>query len=355
MNISIQRLWAMFKARNHEFFRDRAAFGWNFVFPFLLIAGFGILFGGKAISEYKVGVFPLPQPAAEQPLDPETLALPQGFAQTRYLKFIGLASAQQGLAKLRHHKIDFLLRLGPPPNRYWVNDASPRSYIVERMFVASLERNPQGRAAARAAVMGGPIRYIDWLFPGILGMNMMFSALWGVGYVVVRYRKNGALKRLHATPLSAFEYLGAQMLSRIFLLMFTLVVVWGGCDLIFDFRVEGSYVALFAVFFAGSLSLTALGLILAARGTSEELATGLLNFISWPMMFLSEVWFSLEGAPAWVQHVARVFPLDHMLRAARAVMHDGAGLPQVAPAIGILGLMTLGFLAIAAALFSWDR
>ena len=131
-------------------------------------------------------------------------------------------------------------------------------------------------------------------------MNMMFSALWGVGYVVVRYRKNGVLKRLKVTPLTAFEYLSAQALSRIFLLMFTLTVVWTGCDLIFSFTVLGSYFNLFLVFCLGSLSLTALGLVLASRGTSEEFTTGILNFISWPMMFLSEVWFSLEGAPDWV-------------------------------------------------------
>jgi ABC-type multidrug transport system permease subunit len=154
---------------------------------------------------------------------------------------------------------------------------------------------------------------------------MMFSALWGVGYVVVRYRKNGVLKRLKATPLNAFEYLTAQAISRIFLLMFTLVIVWTGCDLIFSFRVQGSYLDLFVIFFLGSLSLTSLGLVLASRGTSEEFTTGILNFISWPMMFLSEVWFSLEGAPQWVKSSAKIFPLTH------------------------------GFLTLGASLFSWNK
>jgi ABC-type multidrug transport system permease subunit len=181
-------------------------------------------------------------------------------------------------------------------------------------------------------------------------MNMMFSALWGVGYVVVRYRKNGVLKRLKATPLNAFEYLTAQAISRIFLLMFTLVIVWTGCDLIFSFRVQGSYLDLFVIFFLGSLSLTSLGLVLASRGTSEEFTTGILNFISWPMMFLSEVWFSLEGAPQWVKSSAKIFPLTHMLTA-----HDGAGLIEVGPEIIVLALMTLGFLTLGASLFSWNK
>jgi ABC-type multidrug transport system permease subunit len=163
------------------------------------------------------------------------------------------------------------------------------------------------------------------------------------------------LKRLKVTPLNAFEYLTAQAISRIFLLMFTLFVVWTGCDLIFKFTVEGSYVDLFVVFLLGSLSLTALGLILASRGTSEEFTTGILNFISWPMMFLSEVWFSLEGAPQWVKNAAQVFPLTHMLKAIRRIMHDGAGLMDVGIEIAILTFMTLAFLVIGASLFSWNK
>ncbi len=103
------------------------------------------------------------------------------------------------------------------------------------MFKASLIPAEFKIAALKKEIHAGSIRYIDWLFPGIPAMNMMSSALWSVGYVVVRYRQNGVLKRLKVTPLTALA------LSRIFLLMFTLVVVWVGCDLIFAVRVVGSY------------------------------------------------------------------------------------------------------------------
>jgi ABC-type multidrug transport system permease subunit len=185
-------------------------------------------------------------------------------------------------------------------------------------------------------------------------MNMMFSALWGVGFVIVRYRKNGVLKRLKATPLRAFEYLSAQMLSRIFLLMFTLVVMWVGCDLFFDFNVQGSYLQLGLAFGIGGLSLCALGLVVAARGSSEEFASGIVNFIGWPMMFLSEVWFSLEGAPGWLKHLAEAFPLTHMLRAVRAVMNDGAGFLDIWPELAVLAAMTAVFLLFGSLLFSWN-
>jgi ABC-2 type transport system permease protein len=349
--MSFKRLWALLKARNLEFFRDRSAFGWNFLFPFLLIAGFGIIFGGKTYTEYKIGVFPI----ASKEVSIKELAIPQQFKEMNYLKFIGFVNAAEGLEKLKHHRIDFLLKVGNGPHQYWVSDASPKGYVVEQMFKASLFPAESKLNAEKREIQGNTIRYIDWLFPGILAMNMMFSALWGVGYVVVRYRKNGVLKRLKVTPLTAFEYITAQAISRIFLLMFTLVIVWVGCDLIFSFNVQGSYLDLFVIFFLGSLSLTSLGLVLAARGTSEEFTTGILNFISWPMMFLSEVWFSLEGAPRWVKSSAKIFPLTHMLVAARKVMHDGAGLIDVSSEIIVLSIMTLGFLAIGALLFSWNK
>ena len=347
----IKRIWIMFKARNWEFFRDRASFGWNFLFPFLLVAGFGILFGGKEPTAYKIGVFPEQTTGVAV----ASLELPDAFKKTRFLQFVGFASQTEAMEKLRHHKVDIVIRTGPPPYPYWINDSSPNGHLVEKIFQASLAGQIDSSLIQRGQIHSAEIRYIDWLFPGILAMNMMFSALWGVGYIVVRYRKNGALRRLKATPLTAFEYLSAQMLSRLFLLMFTLVVVWFGCDLVFHFHVEGSLGNIFLLFFLGSLSLTSMGLVLAARGTSEEFTTGTLNFISWPMMFLSEVWFSLEGAPEWVKHVAQAFPLTHLLTGIRRIMNDGAGLADVLPEITVLIMMTGMFLGLGAALFSWDR
>lgn len=349
--MNFKRFWTLIKARNREFFRDRAAFGWNFLFPFLIVAGFGVIFGGQSYPVYKIGLFPHPANRVR----PDQMEIPDAFRNMRYLKFIGFPSEADGLDKLKHHKIDFLLKSGKPPYEYYVSDESPKGYVLEQMFMASLVPPETRMPAEKKEIKTSAIRYIDWLFPGILTMNMMFSALWGVGYVVVRYRKNGVLKRLKVTPLTAFEYLSAQALSRIFLLMFTLTVVWTGCELIFSFTVLGSYFDLFLVFSLGSLSLTALGLVLASRGTSEEFTTGILNFISWPMMFLSEVWFSLEGAPQWVKSAAQIFPLTHLLTAARKIMHDGAGLMDIGLELIVLTLMTFAFLTIGAAMFSWSK
>ncbi len=348
MMMRLQRIWIMFRARNKEFFRDRAAFGWNFAFPFLIIVGFGVIFSGENIQRYKVGVFP----QSGRSVSFENTSLPSSFQNDPAVDFVPIPDQKDGLKKITHHKIDLLIDGSSADLRYWVNDASPKGRITEQLYQAALLPEEQYQAA-RNVVDGTRARYIDWFFPGIMAMNMMFSALWGVGYVVVRYRKNGALKRLKATPLNALEYLSAQMLSRIFLLMFTFCVVWFGSDLIFDFRMQGSLLLFFFTFFLGGLSLCSIGLLLAARGTSEEFASGTLNFISWPMMFLSEVWFSLEGAPYWVQQISWLFPLTHLLKAARKVMNEGATFVDIQLECSLMVLTTIIFLMLAARIFSW--
>ncbi len=348
--MKLKRVWALFVARNIEFFRDKAAFGWNFAFPFLIIVGFGFMFEGRNQQQFKVGLFPV---AAEELRLADT-TLPRSFQEEERVQFIPLPDRHSGEELLRHHKIELLVDIRSADNAYWVNDSSPNGYLAEKLYLASFLPE-DSQVADKRVIEGQEIRYIDWFFPGLIGMNMMFSALWGVGYVVVRYRKNGALKRLKATPLTPLEYLSAQTLSRIFLLMFTTAIVWLGSDLIFDFRIQGSIWLIFFLFFLGGLCLCSLGLILAARGTSEEFTSGVLNFISWPMMFLSEVWFSLEGSPEWIQAVSQLFPLTHMLAAIRRVMNEGASLVEVGGECLFLAAFTAAALIIAARMFSWNE
>jgi ABC-type multidrug transport system permease subunit len=206
----------------------------------------------------------------------------------------------------------------------------------------------------KATVTGRQIRYVDWALPGILGMNMMFSCLFGVGYVLVRYRKNSVLKRLQATPLTALEFISAQVLSRLGIVLFIASSIYVGCDFLFDFVMLGSYFDLIVVTVLGAMAMISLGLLIASRSRSEELTGGLLNMASWPMMILSGVWFSLEGAPKAVQWLADLLPLTHLVAAARAIMTDGATLSQLWYPMTVMTGMIVGFLSLAAMLFRWQ-
>jgi hypothetical protein len=267
----------MFITRNREFYRDRAAFGWNFLFPFFIIIGFGIIFGGQKRALYKIGLFP-----SSPQVNLLNTEIRPDIKKLKYVDFIGFQNLEQGVEKLRHHKIDLLLEKRNDKLHYWVADTSPNGYVAEQLLKASQLNNSQMEKIRKEAITSKEIHYIDWLFPGILAMNMMFSALWGIGYIIVRYRKNGVLKRFSSTPLTAMEYLSAQMLSRVSILMISTIVVWIGCDFIFDFQVNGSYLNILLLFFLGSAALCSLGILIASRGVSEEFSSGLLNSLPGP-------------------------------------------------------------------------
>ena len=338
----LRRIYAIFKGRNREFIRDRSSLAWNLLLPVALIFGLSYAFDGQR-DEYTVGVL---QEAAE--IDPGT----HPFLDTRFIRFVPYKDRDLALQKVARHQLDLLVEPGPPLH-YWVNPDATKGYFVEFALLQSTASAPQGMV--KEQITGDAVGYADWVLPGILGMNMMFSCLFGVGYVVVRYRKNGFLKRLRATPLTALEFIAAQVASRMVLIMVITTIVFTGTHLMLDTRMEGSYLTLFLIAAVGAASMVSMGLVVSARVTSEELAGGLLNLINWPMMMLSGVWFSLEGASAGVRQLAQIFPLTHVLDSARAVMLDGATMRDVAPSLAALALMSAVFLAIGAAIFRWGQ
>ncbi|MEW6982296.1 ABC transporter permease [Colwelliaceae bacterium 6471] len=331
--MNFKRFFAVFKARNIEFFRDRSSLSWNLIFPILLLVGLSFIFSGNGKASYKIGVLELP-------------ASQSAFLETQYIEFINYQNIEKAKVKLANHSIDLLIDF--KRQTYWVNEQAPNSYLVEKIFL-SAEHN-----FTRELTQGKGIRYVDWVLPGILGMNMMFSCLFGVGYVIVRYRKNSVLKRLKATPLSALEFVLAQLLSRMFIVIFMSSVVYIGCNLFFDFYMLGRYVDLLVVGVLGAFSLITLGLLVASRSKSEELIGGLLNLTSWPMMMLSGVWFSLEGAPNELKIFADFLPLTHLVAGARKIITEGATLADISYHLGILVLMSVLFLSLGAYLFSWN-
>ena len=325
----------MFVARNREFLRDRTTLTWNLLFPLMLVLAFAFAFSGDRQPLYKVGFHGEPGPALGE------------FLATRYTRFLPVSDLDRAIVQVDRHQLDMLLDSGG--RRYWINSTSPNGYILERVLKGS-----GGAGLRRETLSGREIRYVDWVMPGVLGMNVMFSCLFGVGYVIVRYRKNGVLRRLKATPLRAHEFLLAQIVSRLLLVVVVSSVIYLGTDLLVDFRMLGSYLDLLLTLVVGAFSLISLGLVVASRIRSDELAGGLLNLLSWPMMFLSGVWFSLEGIHPLLQRLALCLPLTHLIAGARAVMIDGAGLAEMGHHVLILVAMTSMFLSIASVIFRWE-
>ncbi len=338
-----RRIVTILIARNREFYRDRAGLSWNILMPIMMVLAFAFIFSSEPQDLFKVGVV-----AGET----RSASAAWPFLQTEHIQFIPVDQPDVAIGKVERHQLDLLLDLREAP-AYWVNSTSANGYLVERLLLAE-SGEKVGPVPERREVSGAALSYVDWVLPGVLAMNIMFSSLWGVGWVIVRYRKNGVLRRLKATPLSPWEFLSAQVMSRLMVVLGASLVVYLGASLLLDFTMLGSYLALVLVYVTGALCLISLGLIVASRLRTEEVADGLLNLISWPMLLLSGVWFSMEGASGPAQALSRVLPLTHIVEGARAVMIDGAGVAQILPQIGLLAGLAVLFLGLAAWLFRWE-
>jgi ABC-type multidrug transport system permease subunit len=339
----MKKFLAVFVARNLEFFRDRSTLVFNLFFPIVLIFGFAFAFpagGGTSFKVGTVGTRPAPGGPGDVP-----------FLGYQHIAFVPYQGLETPLDRLAHHQIDMVIDFSK--GDYYVNPGSSNGYVLERMLA------PEGGsgtapAYAKKTVSGTPIRYVDWFIPGIIGINILFGCLSGVGFVIVRYRRNGVLKRFKATPLRAYQFVGAQVLSRFFIVAFVSAVIFAGTNAFLHFRMAGSWALLALVNAVAILCMISIGLVFSSRIKSEELAGGVMNIITWPMMILSGVFFSLEGTPRAMQIASRGFPITYYIEASRAIMLDGAGFAQVAGDLGVLAAMTAVCMAAAAFLFKWE-
>ncbi len=338
---------AMFKARTMEFVRDKGTFAWNLLFPVLLVFGLSFAFSGGDDRLFKIGV-------AGTGEKPAILDMDQ-------MLIVEYADVSEALLKLERRQIDMVVDLDS--REFSINGESNKGRLLKELFTSQqlAASVPYGRGEqdsssgfAERTVEGRGTRYVDWLVPGVIGMNMMFSSLFGVGYVIVRYRKNGVLKRFKATPVHALNFVGAQAASRLVIVLATSVFVYIGTNFFLGFIMRGSYIHLLLTTALAILCMIALGLVFAARMRSEELAGGVLNLVTFPMLALSGVFFSLEGSPPILRTISLAFPLTHFTDAARKIMLDGAGLVQILPNLLVLGGLTALFLILGAALFKWE-
>ena len=329
---------ALFIARNKEFFRDRGSLIWAFVMPPIIIGVVAIAFSNGNQPMFKLGIFNEGEGATRLP----------AALEAEYIQRVDYQDFSKALQKVQHHQLDMLV-IPTTPLRYWINEESQTGIVLEALL-----KSESSIALQKETVSGRPVRYVDWVIPGILGMNILFSGLFGIGYVIVRYRKNGVLKRFQATPVTPFKFLAAQLASRLMIMLIVSIMVYVVADFFIDFLMLGSYWLLILVAVLGDIAILSIALVIAARFSSEELANGLLNLLSFPMLLLSEVWFSLDGAPQWLSSFSKALPLTHLVGAARKIMIEGAGFTDISQHLIYLAVISIVCLIVSARLFRWN-
>jgi ABC-2 type transport system permease protein len=335
------------RVRYREFFREPEAVFWVFIFPVLLAAGLGIAFRNRAPDRTIVGVI-ADQPAAEKVAE----ALRQGSELK--VSLLGDSAAAEAL-----RTGDVALVVAPVPGdgvEYRYDDTRPESRTARLLVDDALQRASGRRDPVPVTdrlVRERGARYIDFLVPGLLGMNLMGSGIWGLGFAIVDARKKRPLKRLIATPMSRFQYLASFALSRLTLLFVEVGLLLGFAVLVFGVPVRGSLALLVLICLVSSLAFASMGLLIASRAQTMEGASGLMNLVMLPMWIFSGVFFSAARFPDQIQPFIQALPLTAVIDALRANILRGAEWQTVAPELGIIVAWLVVSFVLALKLFRW--
>ncbi|MFN8061902.1 MAG: ABC transporter permease [Vicinamibacterales bacterium] len=330
------------RVRLLEFFREPEAIFWIFVFPVLMTLTLGIAFRSPADARIPVAVLAGGDRVAQ------ALERDGGFRTT-------VMTDDRARAALRDGEVHLVVAAGPPP-RFVFDPTRPESRVARLAVDAALQRDA-GRVdvwtADEERVVAPGSRYVDWLVPGLLGMNVMGTSLWGIGFSIVNARMQKLLQRFMATPMRRWHYLVAQVLARMTFLALEVAILIGFAHVVFGVPVRGSAAGLATVCVVGALSFAGLGLLVASRARTIEAVSGLLNVVMLPMWVGSGVFFSSKNFPAFAQPFLDALPLTALNQSLRGLMLEGLPLAGVAPQLLILAAWgALAFL-LALRLFRW--
>jgi ABC-2 type transport system permease protein len=339
--------------RMREFYREPEAIFWVFGFPIVLAFALGIAFRNRGPGELNVAVLRETMGGGGGGGTADS-ALVATLDRSPRLAAVSLDSAE-ARQRLRTGRVALVVVPGDPlVYRY---DSTRTESRLARLEVDDVLQRARGRtdpAAVRDDRVADPgSRYIDFLIPGLLGMNLLGSGIWGVGFSVVQARQKKLLKRFMATPMRRSHYLLGFILSRLLFLCVEVVALIGFGRLMFGVGVRGSWAALAAINVLGALSFAGLGLLVASRARTIEAVSGLMNLTMLPMWVLSGTFFSYARFPEVMQPFVKALPLTALNDALRAVMIDGAAIARLGAPLAVVAVWGLASFALALKIFRW--
>jgi ABC-2 type transport system permease protein len=339
----VQLAWVRFL----EFWREPEAVFWVFIFPILLAAGLGLAFRQRPPEVVKVGVLMS---------DPNAGVVSDAIARDKRLEVVPLDDSA-GMHALRTGRIAlFAVPRAGGTVEYRYDDTRPDALSARLIVDDAIQRAAGRRDVAtiqESHVHERGSRYIDFVVPGLLAMNLMGSGIWGVGFTIVEARRKKLLKRFIATPMSRAQYLASFILSRLVMLILEVGGFLAFGILVFGVPARGSVGTIVLVSLITAFAFSAMGLLVASRVRTLEGASGLMNLVMLPMWIFSGIFFSASNFPDAAQPFIQALPLTAAADALRATLLEGASLGALAPEIGILGAwMAVSFTA-ALLLFRW--
>jgi ABC-2 type transport system permease protein len=341
--------YRLLEARMKELAREPEVIFWVFIFPLLLAFGLGVAFRNK--PEDKISVAIVNNAQAQH-----VLQLLQNSPKS---KLIHADILDEAKANDKFRLGAYALVIVPQENgvEYRFDPARPESVQahiqVDDALQAAMGRKDVIPTSAVTSSEPGA-RYIDFLIPGLLGMNLMNSGMWGIGFALVEMRQRKLLKRFVATPMRRPDFLMALTSSRLVLMIIELVLLLGFGILVFQMRVMGRYAAILLISALGAISFGGIGLLTASRAQKIESVSGLINLVMMPMWIFSGVFFSYERFPAIVLPFIKALPLTALNDSLRAIILQGASLASQSGRIAVLVIWGAVSFLLALKWFRWS-
>jgi ABC-type multidrug transport system permease subunit len=339
--LQLSSLYQLTATRFRIILREPEAIFWIFVFPILLAMGLGIAFRNRPADVLQVGA--------------TTQQLTRALASDKGLTAATMGEAA-GTRALATGSILVLAIQRPDGVAYQYDDTNPDARTARLLADRALQTAAGRRDAVQVQnqlVHETGSRYIDFVVPGLLGMNLMGSAMWGLGFAIVEARQKKLLKRMVASPMPRWQYLASFLLSRLAMLVIEVAAFLGFARLAFGVPFRGSLWQLALLCVLTSLVFSALGLLVASRAKTMEAVSGLMNLVMLPMWILSGVFFSASRFPAVIQPLVRALPLTAAIDALRGNMLQGMGLAQLLAPVGILLAWFVVPFAASLRIFRW--
>ena len=330
--------------RLRTFLREPEALFWTFVFPILMAIGLGLAF-------------------QDRPDEPVAVAVERGGVAEGYREVleddpeieVELLTPGEAARALRTGEVALVLG-GEAGLVYRFDPNRPESRAARLLVDRAVQRSAGGTRPVEVdeePERQPGSRYIDWVVPGLIGLNLMSTGMWGIGYGIVYMRQKRQLKRLIATPMRRSDFLLAQIVARLAFLLLEVTPIVVFAWLVFDVRVRGSLLSLSLVVLLGAMTFSGIGLLASARAATIEGVSGIMNVVMLPMFILSGVFFSAKRFPDALQPVVQALPLTALNDALRAVYNEGLPLHAAAPDLVVLAAWALGTFALALRWFKW--
>jgi ABC-type multidrug transport system permease subunit len=333
--------------RFREFLREPEAVFWTFIFPLLLASGLGLAFRSRPADVAKVGILST-APAAER--------IRASLAGDSALQVVSLDDSAATTA-LRIGTVALVVVAMDSGRVEYRYDRARTEARTARLLVDEALQRANGRtdalASTDALISERGSRYIDFVLPGLLAMNLMGSGMWGIGFSIVDARRKKLLKRFVATPMRRHQYLASFLVMRLGLMVIEVTVITLFGYFAFGVPMRGSFAAFAVACLLGALVFGSLGLLVASRARTIEAASGLMNLLMLPMWVASGVFFSAANFPDAVQPVIQALPLTAVVDAVRGIMIQGLGWAALAPEFAIVATWLVLSFGVALRFFRW--